>query len=70
MNNKIRKKIELVLLVLILKSAAEAVLGLVKHGVEEIGMPAEAADFLRDLLSTHPQPEVSHFYCHKLDALE
>jgi hypothetical protein len=70
MNEKIRKKIELVLLVLILKSAAEAVLELVKHGVEEIGMPAEAAGFLHDLLSTHPRAEVSHFYCHELDELE
>jgi len=70
MSDKIRKKIELILLFFILKAAAEAVLGLVKHGVEEIGMPAEAADFLRDLLSTHPQPEVSNFYCRKLDALE
>ena len=68
--NTSRKKIELVLLVLILKSAAEAVLGLVKHGVEEIEMPAEAAGFLHDLLSTHPQPEVSNFYCNELNALE
>ena len=63
------KKIELTLLVMILKACAEAVLAAVKDGQDEIEIPAHAVDFLYDLLSNHPEPEVSNFFRHELETL-
>jgi len=64
------KKIELTLLVSILKACAEAVPKMIKAGQDEIEIPAEAAEFLRLLLGVHPEPEVSRFYSHELEGLQ
>lgn len=70
MSDITREKIELVLLVLILRACAEAALALVRSGMDEIGIPAEAAEFLHDLLCVHPDPEVSIFYRRELEKLK
>ena len=63
------KKIELTLLVMILKACAEAVLAMVKANIDEIEIPTRTADFLYDLLSNHPEPEVANFFRHELRTL-
>jgi hypothetical protein len=64
-----REKIEIVLLVLILRACSEAALAMVRGGMDEFGMEAEAAEFLHDLLCIHPKPEVANFYRHELETL-
>ena len=63
------KKIELTLLAIIFKACGEAILAMVKANIDEIEIPTRAADFLYDLLSNHPEPEVSNFFRHELETL-
>ncbi|TSA54214.1 MAG: hypothetical protein D4R38_02640 [Dehalococcoidia bacterium] len=63
------KKIELTLLIMVFKACAEAVLAMVKANQEEIEIPTRTTDFLYDLLSEHPELEVSNFFRHELEEL-
>ena len=64
------KKITLSLLLMILRACAEAVELMVKGDQDEEVMPSEAVAFLCLLLEKHPEPEVSRFYIHELEALK